>query len=373
MARRMCVRCIMDTTDPAIRFDTQGICNHCHRYDELSRRRSLTGEEGRRRLDGIVAQMRQRGVGREYDCVLGLSGGVDSTFLAVQAKRLGLRPLAVHFDSGWDSELAVHNIENVVKKLEIDLFTWVVDWEEMRDLQVAFLRAGVANADIPTDHALVASLYRVAADKGVQYILSGTNVVTEAVIPTAWGYNSSDVRHLRAIHRRFGTAALRHYPQMGFSQRYLWYRLVKGIKIVRMLDFMPYVKSEAMRSLESELGWRSYGGKHHESIFTRFYQSYYLVRRFGFDKRRAHLSNLVCSGQMERENALREMEGEPCPLDEAKFLREYVLKKLRLTEQQFEEIMEEPLRSYREYPSSEWLYRMKDAVGPWLQRWGVSP
>jgi hypothetical protein len=304
--------------------------------------------------------------------VVGVSGGVDSSYLLYQTKKAGLRPLAVHFDCGWDSELAVKNIENLVTKLEIDLFTFVVDWEEMRDLQVAFFKSGVANADIPTDHGLVASVYQVAAEKGVHHIVSGHNVATEAVMPSSWGENSSDLRFLRSIQKRHGTRRLKKYPQMGFFQRYLAYRFLKQIRIVRLLDLVPYVKKDVQRFLETELGWRDYGGKHHESVFTRFYQSYYLPRRFGYDKRRAHLSNLVLSGQTTREAALEEIKKPPCPPEEMEELRQYVIKKLGLSEAEFREIIDGPKRGYRDYPSNYWLYKIKAKVFPKLQALGVS-
>jgi len=370
---RICSRCIMDTSDPAIYFDAAGVCSNCHAFDELRARRHMPDDRGERIINTFVENAKRDGRGKDYDCVVGVSGGVDSSYVLYRTKQLGLRPLAVHFDCGWDSELAVKNIENLVKLLDVDLFTWVVDWEEMRDLQVAFFRSGVSNADIPTDHALVASLYAVSARHGVRWIVSGSNVVTESLIPSSWGYSSSDLRHLRAIQGRFGTMKLSRYPQMGFTKRYLWYRFVHQIRMFRLLDYLPYVKADVMEFLKKDLGWRDYGGKHHESRFTRFYQTYYLPTRFGFDKRRAHLSNLVVSGQMTRDEALREMDEPAIAPNEVAELKEYVLKKLGLSDAEFAQIMAEPIRRSEDFPNNQWLYGIKARIFPKLQALGISP
>ncbi len=361
---RMCVRCVMDTTNPDIRFDENGVCNFCHAYETAAKATLLPEPEAHRKLEQTVREIKIAGQGKEYDCILGLSGGVDSSYLACKLKELGLRALAVQFDNGWNSELAVKNIELLCNKLAMDLYTYVVDWEEFRDLQLAFLRASVANVEAPSDHGIFAALYRVAAERGIRYIINGNNVVTEQISVRAYGYNFYDLKQINGIHKRFGKVKLKTYPRMGFFKK-LYYERVDGIKSISLLNYMPYVKSEAMAFLEREFGWRYYGGKHHESIITRFHQSYILPTKFGLDKRQAHLSNLIYSGQMTREDALEELSRPPCAPTLIEEDREYVAKKLGLTDDEFDRIMTEPPKSYKDYPNDEWLYTL---YGTLLQR-----
>lgn len=349
---QICTRCVMDTTDPWISFNEVGLCNHCIEYFELAPLYVYNGEKSDKALAELVKKMKEDGAGKPYDCIVGVSGGVDSTYVAYVTKQLGLRALTVHFDNGWNSELAVKNIENIVKKLEFDYQTYVVDWEEFKDLQIAFLKASVANAEIPSDHAFLAALYSIADKFGIKYLLSGSNFVTEAILPNSWGYNAKDVKHLRAIHRKFGTKKLRTYPALGFYKE-VYYTYIKGIRMIRLLDYVPYDKGEAMKTIQEKLGWVYYGGKHYESVFTRFFQSYYLPRKFNIDKRIAHLSTLICSGQITREQALEELKKETYPADLLKQDIEYVIKKLDLTEPEFEAIMKAPVKSYSDYPNNE--------------------
>lgn len=346
----------MDTSDPDIQFDEHGICSHCKNYERRARTELFHEPAGQARLQRLIAKIKEGGEGKEYDCVVGVSGGVDSTMAVYTAKQLGLQPLAVHMDNGWDSELAVQNIERALKLLDIDLYTYVVDWEEFRDLHLSFLKASVANSEIPTDHAIVAVLYRVAIQKGIRYIISGGNIVTEAIMPTGWMYDARDLRHIRAIHRKFGTVRLKSYPCFTLFDFAYW-TFVKGIRIISILNYVPYVKREAIALLERELGWRNYGGKHYESIYTRFFQAYILPRKFNIDKRRAHLSTLICAGQITRRDALNEMEQNPYPPDKVEEDKEYVLKKLGLTEAEFEVMMSEPVRGYRDYSSNHLIFR----------------
>lgn len=354
----------MDTSDPDIFFDENGVCIHCRDYEIKARpivERANSGDAASD-LQAIVDKIKRAGRKDEYDCVIGLSGGVDSTYVAYQVCRLGLRPLAVHFDSGWNSELAVNNIENVIKRLKIDLITFVVDWEEMRDLQLAFFNASVANCDTPTDHAFLAVLYRVAAQQGIRHIVIGTNYATEFILPRAWGYSPADLTHLRAIHKRFGKGPLRQYPTLGFFYRYFYCPIIKGIRTVRILNLMPYNKKEAKALMADEVGWRDYGGKHYESLFTRFFQAYYLPVKFGYDKRRAHLSSLIVSGQMTREDALRELELPSYPFDKLREDKEFVAKKLGISVEKFDQILAQRIRPYSDYPTEEWLYRIKNMI-----------
>jgi len=341
----------MDTSDPEIRFDHEGVCSHCHGYAETAARLVHVGEEGRRQLEAMVAAIRASGRGKPYDCVMGVSGGVDSTYLAYIAKSLGLRPLAVHLDNGWNSELAVSNIEKVLNTLGIDLYTEVLDWEEFRDLQLSFLRASVPDAEIPTDHAISATVNRVAAERGIDFIISGDNVVTEGILPVSWTYGVWDWKYISAVHRQFGTARLAGIPHYSLAKLF-YYKSVKKIRTVRPLNYVPYVKGDVMRVLEEKLGWKYYGGKHYESIYTRFFQGYILPAKFGIDKRKAHLSTLICSGQMTREEALAEILCDRYAGELQRSDREYVIKKLALTPDEFAAIMALPARSYREFPNS---------------------
>jgi len=338
----------MDTTDPDIVFDENGVCNHCHTYDRMVREYVVDGDEGLRQLKQIAEKMRKDGQGRKYDCVIGVSGGVDSTYVAFRVKELGLRPLAVHLDNGWDSELAVKNIEETLKRLDIDLYTEVLDWEEFRDLQVSFLKASTPDSEIPTDHAIVALLSNMAEKLGVKYIIVGHNVRTETHLPRSWSQGHFDWKYIRAIQDKFGTLPLKTFPHFGFFKFYL--RMVTQ-KRIEILNYIGYNKKEALRVLQDDLGWRYYGGKHYESIYTRFYQGYILPEKFGFDKRRSHLSSLVCSGEITRSQALEDLKAPTYAPSMQEEDREYVVKKLGLTDDEFTAIMSAPRKTYWDYPS----------------------
>ncbi len=344
----------MDTSDPDIRFDAHGVCHHCAAYDAGLKSHVFTGEDGRRRLDELVARIKREGAGKRYDCIIGVSGGVDSTFVAHQVKALGLRPLAVHLDNGWDSELAVSNIHEALTRLQIDLHTHVIDWEEFKDLQLAFLRASTPDSEIPTDHAIFALMHQMADRMGVKHIISGLNRRTESHLPGAWSQGHSDWRYIRSVHRRFGHLPLKTFPRMSLWNLLRWRHAHEWTDILNYLD---YVKKDAVALMQRELGWRDYGGKHYESIYTRFYQGYILPKKFGFDKRRMHLSSLVCAGEITREEALRQLEGEPYPVALQQEDRAYVIEKFGLTVAEFDALMREPARSFEDFPSYEKLYR----------------
>jgi N-acetyl sugar amidotransferase len=355
----MCVRTVMDTTDPDIWFDENGVSSHALRYDREIAHLVNAARAGEREeeLAAIVAEIKAAGEGKPYDCIIGISGGVDSTYLAYTAVKMGLRPLAVHFDSGWNSELAVNNIENLVKKLGIDLYTDVVDWREMKDLQLSFFKAGVPNCDIPTDHAFGAVAFRQAAKYGIKYVLSGSNLVSESILPVAWGYDSADSRHLKAIQRRFGTVKLKNYPVFGYYKRFLWYEIIKGVTTIAPLNYIPYSYKEAKETITRELGWRDYGGKHYESVFTRYFQGYYLPHKFGYDKRKAHWSSLILSGNMTRKEAHKGLETPT--YDEAlrKQDHEFIAKKLGVSTEELERIFDQPPVPHEAYPMETWMWR----------------
>ena len=353
---QQCARCVLDSRDdPDIHFDASGTCNHCAEYDHVERLYVRRGVEGERALAKAVADMKAAGKGKPYDCVLGLSGGVDSTYLAYLAVQHGLRPLTVHFDNGWNSETAVRNIQNVVNTLGLDLETLVVSWDEFRDLQLAYLKASVIDIEALTDHAIYGTVYRLAAQNKVRYVLSGMNVVTEAVLPPHWIFNKGDAVNIRAIHAAHGTRPLKTYPFFDVRAK-KYYINVLGIQSVSLLNWVPYVKSDIKKLITRELGWQDYGMKHGESVFTRFYQSYILPEKFGVDKRKAHLSNLICSGQMTRAQALQELEQPICDSRVLAADKEFVIKKLGLSTEEFDELMRIPPKPHTAFPTERSLY-----------------
>ncbi len=354
---RICARCIMDTTDPDIFFDENGICNHCNQHDQVYAELVPNGPDAENQLSKLVSKIKEKGNGRKYDCIIGLSGGVDSTYVAFLVKKLGLRPLAVHLDNGWNSELAVKNVENIVTKLGIDLYTIVINWEEFRDLQLAYLRSGVVDLEATSDHAIFASLYKLAKENDVTYVINGTNVATESIMPKSWYYGrKDDLVNLKDIYKKHGSGKkLKTFPTQGFL-KLLYFNLFHKLESVSILNYVPYVKSDIKKIIQNELGWRDYGGKHHESIITKFYQSYILPQKFGIDKRRAHLSSLICSGQITREDAIQEIEK---PLyssaSELESDIEYIIKKLRITRSEFDNIINSNPKSHRDFKTDTWM------------------
>lgn len=363
---QVCTRCIMDTSDPEITFDDAGVCNHCSAALERMDRELLPASQRQRALQDLVDKIKAEGNGKEYDCVIGVSGGVDSTMVALTVKQMGLRPLAVHFDNGWNSELAVDNIKKTLDNLGIDLLTHVVDWEEFRDLQLSFLRASVANCEAPTDHGITALLFQIAARHKVRFILSGSNLATEAILPISWGHYNQDLRHLKALHRRFGSRPLRTMPTISVPA-YIYYVFVRRIRQIPLLNYIDYKKDEAKQVLTTELGWRDYGGKHYESVWTRFFQGYYLPTKFGFDKRRAHLSSLICSGQMTREQALTELDKPAYDADLLRQDKQFVLKKFGLTQEELDQILRSAPKLATEYPSNYFLFHTLRKYKNWFR------
>lgn len=351
---QMCTRCVMDTTDPDIVFDGNGVCNHCHTYDEQMRKNVFSGAEGKSRLEEIVNKIKEERKDKEYDCVIGVSGGVDSTFVAYKVIELGLRPLAIHLDNGWDSELAVKNIEVTLKKLKIDLYTHVIDWEEFRDLQLAFLKSSTPDSEIPSDHAIVSLMYQISDKIKVKYILAGFNSRTESHHTIAWSNGHFDWKYIKSVHRKFGKIRLKTFPHMSLLT-YFRYRQTR--KMINILDYLDYVKKDAIKVLERELCWKYYGGKHYESIYTRFFQGYILPKKFGYDKRKTHFSSLICSGEMTRDEALAELKKETYPIEMQEEDMAYVIKKLGLSNEEFEGIMNLPQKSYWDYPSYGKVYK----------------
>jgi len=324
------------------------------------------GEIGWLHMKEMIAAIRERNRHREYDAVIGLSGGVDSSFAAVVAYNAGLRLMAVHCDTGWNSEEATHNIHSLVNKLDIDLETVVIDWESMRDLQAAFFRASVPNCDIPQDHAIVAVNNQVAAAIGVKDFISGGNFSSESILPSAWGHDARDLKHLRAISHRFGSGRLSGFPSMGALEAYVWLPFFRGVRNYRILNDVDYHREQAKEELKRNYGWKDYGGKHHESRFTRFFQAHYLPEKFGYDKRRAHFSSVIVAGQMTKEEARTKLKEPLYGSRELKSDQEFFLKKLRFSDKQWKDIMETSPRRHEEFPNQlvwqRWRTRIKRAL-----------
>jgi len=350
---QICTNCVIDTSDPWVQFDSLGVCNHCNNYYDYMTNTLGTKQECAQKLDMLVEHLKKAGRGKDYDCIMGLSGGVDSSYLSwYVVKELGLRPLIVHVDAGWNSELAVNNIQNLVEKLNIDLHTLVIDWEEMKDLQKSFFRSGIANLDVPQDHAFVASLYKEASKFGIKDILNGGNMQTESILPESWGYDANDSKSLTSIQKRFGTVKLKNYPIYNQWQALIYYPYIKKMKTHRPLEWMEYSKDKAKSFLIKEMGWRDYGGKHYESTFTKFFQAHFLPEKFGYDKRKAHLASLVVSNQMTRQEAIEELKLPLYDSIELEQDRIYWCKKLDIDMDDFYKVMEEKPKFYSDYPNN---------------------
>ncbi len=361
---RQCSIGVLDTNDdPDMRFDDEGRSHYYHDYMRAAAELVHDGAEGEAMLQSLAAQISADGKGKPYDCIMGLSGGVDSTYVALQARRLGLRPLAVHLDNGWNAELAVQNIEQIVSRLDIDLHTHVIDWNEFRDLQRAHLMASVIDIEVVSDHAIFAVLNRLASKYGIRHVLSGTNVVTEFVMPPHWIFAKTDHVNIKAIHAAYGEVPLKTYPFMSLKLK-KWDQMFRGLKSHSILNLVPYDKAAVKQKIIDELGWRDYGGKHHESIFTRFYQGYILPVKFGVDKRKAHLTNLIYAGQITKEDALNELSAPPYDPDQMEEDRQFVSKKLGFTLAEFDEIMRAPPRPHSDFAVERSVYEAYPALRP---------
>lgn len=368
MKKKICVRCVMDTSDPEIIFDNEGVCNHCNNFLERSKKEWFPDESGYKKLITLCEKIKREGQKKEYDCILGLSGGVDSSYLAIKIHELGLRPLVVHIDAGWNSELAVANIERVVNYCGYDLYTHVVDWEEIRDLQLAYLRSGVANQDVPQDHIFFATLYHLSIKKNIRYILSGGNIATEAIFPEAWHASAMDSINLKAIHKRFGSGKLKNYKTISFFNCYILYPFFYKMRTIRPLNFMPYVKHEALVELEKKIGYKAYPRKHGESLFTKFFQNYYLPSKFGYDKRLPHFSSLIVSGQMSRDDALSKLQEPLYDFQELESDLTYFCKKMQITRDYFNELMDAPPHHYSDFANWDWRYKLLKNIQKFIER-----
>ncbi len=366
---QQCVHCIMDTSDPNIAFDDHGVCEYCNNFHSAIKLDWHTGQEGKDTLAVIAAEIKKEGQGKDFDCIIGLSGGLDSSYTAYVAKEImGLRPLLFHVDAGWNTDQAVGNIEKLVDGLGLDLYTEVVNWEEMKDLQLAFLKSQIADQDLPQDCAFFSALYKFANKHKIKHVITGANYSTECCRePEEWGaYPGIDKMLFKDIHRKFGTRSLKSFPMIDIFVYKVLHQHILGMKVIKPLNLVPYIKSEAEETLERLFEWKKFQHKHHESRFTRFYEDYWMPRKFGYHKRRAHFSSLIMTGQMTRDAALERISK---PEMDEHFLKqefEYVANKLDLTVAELQEIFEGKNKTYKDYKNKRWAIGIGANVMRWL-------
>lgn len=355
---KICSNCVMDTTDKKISFDENGVCDHCNDFYENVKPNWHTDEKGDQELQKIIDKIKKEGKGKEFDCIMGMSGGADSSYLLhVAVKKYGLRPLVFHVDGGWNSELAVNNINVMIDKLGLDLYTEVINWEEMKDFQLAYFKAGLPNLDVPQDHAFVATLYNFANKHGIKYILNGGNISTECVRnPLDWLYYGTDMLQINDIRKKFSTNPMKTYPFSNVLRHKIYLRYIKGVQVVKPLNYFPYIKEEAMRLLSEEYGWKPYPQKHFESRFTKFYEGYWLPKRFGFDTRKVQYSSLILTGQMSRDEALEKLNQPAINKEDAKNDFEYIATKLGITIDELQGYMDMPLKSHNDYKNMQSMF-----------------
>jgi N-acetyl sugar amidotransferase len=352
-----CSRCILSSKEVKnISFNNEGLCNYCEYYDSLVV--ELGNKEERKNwIENKLTEIKKIGKNKKYDCILGISGGVDSAYLAYWCKKNDLRPLLVHFDNGWNSEKAAENITNICKVLNFELQTIVVDWEEFKELQLAYLRAGVPDIEALTDHAIYATMLKIASKHKIKYALSGFNVSTESIMPRGWVFNKRDWANIKDIYKKFGSGKkLKTYPYVNFFDKLYYYWFLK-ITTINVLNYIDYNKTNAMQTIKKELNWQELGGKHFESLFTKFYQVYILPKKFKIDKRRAHLSNLICSGQITKAEALKEMALPPYDENQISQEKVYVIKKLGLSESTFDKIISEKPNKHNTFKTEKQMWK----------------
>ncbi len=350
----------MDTTDSKITFDEKGVCDHCNDYYKNVLPNWKTDQNGHEELEKIITKIKKDGKDRDFDCLMGMSGGADSSYLLhMVVKEFGLRPLVFHVDGGWNSELAVNNINVMIDKLGLDLYTEVINWEEMKDFQLSYFKAGVPNIDVPQDHAFVATLYNFAYKHKIKYILNGGNISTECVRnPLDWLYYGTDMKQIKDIIKKFGTIPLKTYPFSSVLRHKIFLRHIKQIQVIKPLNFQPYIKKEAMDFLQKEYNWKPYPQKHFESRFTKFYEGYWLPEKFGFDTRKVQYSSLILTNQMTREEALKKLEKPAYDVETITHEFEYIATKLGITVGELQNYMDAPNKTHKDYKNQESLFNL---------------
>ena len=357
----------MDTTDSKIKFDENGVCDHCRNFDKNIAPYWKPKENRFDELEILAEKIRKAGKNSEYDCILGLSGGADSSYLAYIAKEvMHLRPLAFVVDTGWNLNVAVENIEKIVKGLNLDMYTEVINWKEMADLQLAFFKSGISSQDFPQDHAIFAALYNYAVKHNIKYVLTGSNSATEFIRPPVEWLYMNDLRMAKDIHKKFGTRELKTFPTCGMLKYKVYYRYFKGMHRAYPLDYVVYNKAEAEELLHEKYGWTKYENKHYENVFTRFFEGYYLPHKFGFDTRKNVASNEILAGTLTREEALERLSHPPYDEDQMMQDKEYVAKKLGITVEEFDKIIEGPKKTPADYKNSMGLIKLGVAVSKLL-------
>lgn len=365
---QICSNCIMDTSDSTLTFDERGWCNYCRNFETNIRPNWHPGERGIAEITPLIEKIKREGAGREHDCLIGISGGLDSSYVAYVAKeKFGLRPLMFHCDAGWNSDLGVSNIQKIIDGLGLDLVTEVINWEEMKDLQRAFFLSQVPFVDTPQDLGLFSAIYNFAAQNGFKYVITGGNNSTECVRESIeWTYFSTDMRHVRDIHSRFGTRKLKTFPTCDILKYKTYYRYIKGIRVIKLLDSVPFVKKDAIKELGDRFGWQPYPQKHYESRFTRFYESFWTPKKFGYDKRRAYFSSEILSGQMTREEALDRISRPELDEETMGHEFEYVATKLGWSVDEFRSIFNGENKSFRDYKNNMFLITLGARIANFL-------
>jgi N-acetyl sugar amidotransferase len=351
---QICSKTIMDTSDPTIIFNERGESDYYTNYIEKILPNWHTDERGYSKLMNTAEKIKKEGVGKDFDCIIGMSGGLDSSYTVHVAKEImGLRPLVFHVDAGWNTDKAVGNIEKLVKGLDLDLYTDVINWEEMKDLQVAFLKSQISDQDLPQDCAFFSGMYKFARKNKIKYVLTGANFSTECCRePEEWGgFPGIDARLIKGIHSKFGRKPLKTFPIIDILKYKIYYKYFLGMEVFKPLNFIPFIKNDAEKLLFEKYGWEKFKHKHHESRFTRFYEDFWLPRKFGYQKRKAHFSSLILTGQMTREEALERVSKPELSEDFLKKEFEYVADKLDLSKNELQDIFDGENKTFREYKS----------------------
>jgi len=360
----------MDTSDSKIDFDNRGVCDHCRDFYDNVKPNWNTGSKGRKDLNKIITKIKDDGKNRDFDCIIGMSGGADSSYLLhMVVVEFGLRPLVFHVDGGWNTQIAVNNINVMIDKLGLDLYTEVINWEEMKDFQLSYFKSGLANIDVPQDHAFIATLYNFANKHNIKYIMNGGNISTECVRnPLEWLYYGTDMAQIKDIRRKFGTKKLKTYPFSSVFRHKIYLKYFRGVNVVKPLDFMPYIKFDAMKFLAKEYGWQPYPQKHFESRFTKFYEGYWLPMKFGYDTRKVQYSSLILTGQMTRNDALEILKKPAIPINEATHDFEYVAKKIGITVEELQLYFNQDNKTYKDYKNQLRIFSFGAKI---LKKFGV--